>query len=476
MDEYVVEVDIGGIGASHYFTYKKKKYPFSFEMFSLFSQLYKRNPEVFQGKNEIKLIEDEERINLSEESIKDFIQYCHNIRKQINNENVISLNYLAKKYQVNQLIDSTEEYKKKHINELKFQIYLFDSNQNEVENIQIEKEISENLSLYIQNKQLLALPIHSIFRILNNSLNNINDLNELMNFLFECLDKYGRSASILFSNIDFKNLQMDCLTVLLSKYLDIFDFHFINPICMKSLYELQNEQIKKEKLIKIEQIKTMKALYDEINELKKNQRELLEMIKNQQENFIQLLNKATEKKEINQDFKYDPNCQLKGIIYHLTNECGGNVHDEGIVSVYSSSANNIYIPKNAVEFLINDSINYFHSNNENGAWIQYNFKKMSVKPTHYEIKTSLNSVYFPRSWVIEALNNCSGCWKVLDSRNNVKHINAPNSVYVFEISEKLDEDEYYRFIRFRVTGTNSSGYNYLVLKTLEYYGSIKKYQ
>lgn len=49
--------------------------------------------------------------NLQEKAIKEFIQFCRfQGILQINNDNFLSLNYLAQKYKVHELISLTEKY------------------------------------------------------------------------------------------------------------------------------------------------------------------------------------------------------------------------------------------------------------------------------------------------------------------------------------------------------------------------------
>ena len=68
----------------------------------------------------INLIDDEYQdiIYLCDESIDNFISFCHYKEIQINNNNVIGTNYLAKKYEFLSLIKITENYISEHIDEL----------------------------------------------------------------------------------------------------------------------------------------------------------------------------------------------------------------------------------------------------------------------------------------------------------------------------------------------------------------------
>lgn len=87
-------------------------------------------------------------------------------------------------------------------------------------------------------------------------------------------------------------------------------------------------------------------------------------------------------------FDFDGNSEnrLNGIISHLTKEVGGNVVDNKIVNITSSTINDSsQSPKNAADFI---GENFFASKNNNiDQWIMYDFKKRKIHPTKYSIKT-----------------------------------------------------------------------------------------
>lgn len=165
----VCELDIGLLESTHYFIYRKRKYSFNLGVFSIVSELYKRTINQIQQTKDIYLVgkENDNIINISEDAIKDFILICHNIKKTINNENVVAIDYLSNRYEVNKVHEYTQKYISMHENELRFQKYLLNSEQNNLSvytdnSIQFEQEIINNLSVYIDNKQLLVIPISSI--------------------------------------------------------------------------------------------------------------------------------------------------------------------------------------------------------------------------------------------------------------------------------------------------------------------------
>jgi hypothetical protein len=69
---------------------------------------------------------------------------------------------------------------------------------------------------------------------------------------------------------------------------------------------------------------------------------------------------------------------LQGIISYLTKKHGGNIHEKGIVTITSKSVLNDdpkYALKSVADFA---SDSYFHSKNEPGQWICWDFREMRV--------------------------------------------------------------------------------------------------
>lgn len=178
--------------------------------------------------------------------------------------------------------------------------------------------LSQRLLDYADNPELLGLSIPSLSRIISNYVKNNTDQNQnqskIFDFLFKCLDKYGRQASPLFTNIDFSGERMEYLNLLLTKYSNIFDFHFIKSSFLKSIYEVQSSIIYKEETIKIEHEKRSKQISDEINKCKQIKEEITTEIKDLVE---------TTKKEIKQEISQmiDQLNQIKNEFKAEINQC-----------------------------------------------------------------------------------------------------------------------------------------------------------
>ena len=110
--------------------------------------------------------------------------------------------------------------------------------------------------------EIVIIHFPTLYRILNKYQSKQGNKSISIDFLFKCLDKYETEASILFENIDFSVNQTKYVNLLLTKYSKIFDFHFINWLLLKSVYDQQNEKI----LIEIESQSNLKKCQDEMNQ------------------------------------------------------------------------------------------------------------------------------------------------------------------------------------------------------------------
>ena len=160
---------------------------------------------------------------------------------------------------------------------------------------------------------------------------------------------------------------------------------------------------------------------------------------------------------------------LDGILAHLTNQCGGNVHDKKEVNVTASSVSYIYDSKNAADARTHLS---FWSNDEPNSWICYDFKDRRVTPTSYSLRScgggpgSLNI----KSWVFEASNNGTS-WHLLDSHINNNDLDDKSVTHNFPIKSNPGGQSY-RFFRIRQTGANHYGTHVLQLSAFEIFGFL----
>lgn len=265
---------------THSFVYQGKQYPIKYEYFKLSSEYFQENQRELEHAKTIQFIDDKSTLNklISEDSIKTFIKFVQREPISLSNENVAILNYLGKKYKIKSLIKSTCNYINEHRDEIILDIFTINQNEPDFELETYEEAISNHLKEYFNDHRLLNLQIASLYRIVakyhGQKEGNLNDdekqaLNE---FLFKCLDEFGREASALFKYFDFGNSRVECMNQLLTEYKDVFDFHFINSDYLATVYEYESilkDEIEEEKRKNQEASSSIQSMKDEIEALKK---------------------------------------------------------------------------------------------------------------------------------------------------------------------------------------------------------------
>jgi hypothetical protein len=170
---------------------------------------------------------------------------------------------------------------------------------------------------------------------------------------------------------------------------------------------------------------------------------------------------------VNQVFVASEGGELNGIFSFLTRECGGNIHDRGIVAVSASSQHYSDYPVQVI-FDFKTKFSGFATKNEDNSWICIEFKQHRIKPTHYSIRTRADSdTQHPRTWVLEGVGD-AGDWFPLDCQTSNSELSGPNCVRTFSIGSPREV----RSVRLRQTGPNSSNCNHLILKSIELFGEL----
>jgi hypothetical protein len=168
-------------------------------------------------------------------------------------------------------------------------------------------------------------------------------------------------------------------------------------------------------------------------------------------------------------FPFRPSSPLNGIISHLTAKFGGNVHDRGVVHITANrvrSDDPSYAAKNVVD-LGTDS--YFSSANDANQSICFDFKKMTITPTHYSIRMNSNSPNYHhlKSWVLEGSKE-GNSWIEIDRQNDYGDLNSQFGVTIFSVGRS----ESVGLLRLRQAGQNHQGNNFLYFTAFEIFGSV----
>lgn len=261
-----------------YFVYKNKKYHFDFSLFKKNSNYFYNNRNLLKNVETINLLNEcDDSIEIPEEAIHAFISSCQNEECNISRSIVIPLQFLSYKFEVPQLIEITNEIVRNNFDEIFFQSFLFKIQfQNCDKKVEFFDTKSEEeaavarLKECINDERMFQLPISILDRIfhkyffdsksgigMNSKSENKLNSTEIIEFLFKCLDRYGRDASILFSYVDFEQQSIGVVDRLLKQYSEIFDFNVINSTLLKTTMMLTSEvtRVKEECLVAFNEMK-----------------------------------------------------------------------------------------------------------------------------------------------------------------------------------------------------------------------------
>ena len=156
---------------------------------------------------------------------------------------------------------------------------------------------------------------------------------------------------------------------------------------------------------------------------------------------------------------------FNGIVQHLRDECGGNPHEKGVISITASSNSNQC--HQLVDYGWN---NWWCTDNQPNSWVQFDFKSRRVCLSHYSLKSDGNGYNHLVSWALEVSDDGS-TWEVVDERNT-QDLNGNYIVKTYECSKR--SDRFVRFVRLRQTGKNSDNYDDLNLSEIEFFGNLAK--
>lgn len=525
-----------GVQCTNYFTYKDKLFPFNIVFFNCFSQYFSFHHIQLEPNSTIKLLEyTEDDINLTDETINDFINYCQNQHIYLSKENVSSLHKLAKKFMVPKLLDSTEKFITAHRREFVIEYLSINESKENFTGNEYEEMISNDLIYYVKDERLLSLSMPVLYRIMTKYQQKIQEdkkhqqPSEITEFLFKCLDRFGRPASVLFDGFDFGISGVSVIRRLHDEYSEKFDFHFINPIKLKTVYELESEIIRREQKVteeisamrlENEEIKrskdkqnkqNLKELKDEISEMKKKQgeirieiddlkikmeaqestilslrskladhdemnRKIAEMMKEIEimkkkaaDSQSQQINKASNAAKPKKSCLFQSWSNTNGITSYLGNSvflsCGGGACSD-----------------NPVSNIRNYNDDYFYNYatkqpaSESDSFIKFDFGSKRIDLYSYFIRSNDSDENYchPKTWLIEGSNDNTN-WTKIDRQENDQNLRGKYKEHYFEClsSNHGNESSRYRFIRYVQEKSWDDRYLYHIFITyMELYGDI----
>jgi hypothetical protein len=163
-------------------------------------------------------------------------------------------------------------------------------------------------------------------------------------------------------------------------------------------------------------------------------------------------------------YPYAEGHEFEGIIHDLTAKCGGNVHEKGVVNITASSYGE------TAHKVVNYGSHEAWAAVAPNPWICFDFKEQCVALSHYTLKTSTADDY-PLTWAMEGSNDGTN-WTIVDERST-QDLNGASRVKTFECSQSRSS-EFFRYLRLRHIGNNSSNRERLEFMHMEIFGSLNR--
>lgn len=302
--------------------------------------------------------------------------------------------------------------------------------------------IGDELNFCAQNFNQLSqkiksqLDLEDIEKIITSDELQIEDEDYLLNFVID-LYQTNKNSSYLFDNIYFINISNEALNFFYTKF-DINDLH--------------------------------QSTWDSIMDRLLNSRGSQCIEKRQYTNS----NKPSQKL-----FEYSADSPFNGILKYLTDKTGGNIHDNGTISITASSTQ--YFAGQKFAKNCKNLVNYtdFHKSsmwspaNENNFSLIFDFKDRHVDLQAYTFHTPVeNTKDYPRSWNVMVSVDGSH-WRYSDVKHDVSEMNRCNTTQHFRC--KNDHDNVgYRYIKITNNGPCWNGNNryYFDISAVEFYGYL----
>ena len=163
---------------------------------------------------------------------------------------------------------------------------------------------------------------------------------------------------------------------------------------------------------------------------------------------------------------FDSTDPLNGIFTYISNRDHEKFHTNVVVEASST-----YQAKPMSIIEKSKTANFFSTKTMADQWIKFTFSIDEVQLTGYVIQThNLKLRPYIKNWTFSGSKDGIN-WVILDSVVESNALSQPNS----HIMRKVDTKEFYRAFKLDHTGTNSLGYDNIILSHVELFGAIRDY-
>lgn len=339
---------------------------------------------------------------------------------------------------------------------LNFLQYKFNTYQFKFEDNDCIQFIAENFYKYEKIK-LFKLPKIVLFHVISSDKLTIKNEDELFEFITELFQS---------NNHKFDTDEENKIDI--TSFYELIDFNYLND---DNLLHLIHD-------IKVDQISSQ--LWQQIKTIFSQRLNRINQTNNPIHKCIDKVHR------VYCPFNGDGKNRFNGIIKYLTDKFGGNIVEKGVIKIENLCKCDFIWNREdqsgdvRAAVRLNDPNKYFDSyitpDQNDILYLKYDFLGRKVQLNCYSIRSRPNcgkeGANF-MNWIIEGTNDDSDDknWVRLDTRNNDYTTDEKSAVNTFYISNKLKENEYFRFIRVGCI-KNSCGNNAIVFSALEFFGSI----
>jgi hypothetical protein len=168
--------------------------------------------------------------------------------------------------------------------------------------------------------------------------------------------------------------------------------------------------------------------------------------------------------------EFPPNSETRGVFWHLTAACGGNVAEKQEVlvtasSVHASPGANGGTARWEMKYAVDHNIEtHFHADNNANEWICFDFNKRIMTPSHYEICSGWHPL---KSWRVEGSLDGNN-WFTLDEQKDNLDISKDKMSHTFPVMESRAV----RMIRLTQTGRTHNGEKWFMIRRFEVFGTL----
>jgi hypothetical protein len=379
------------------------------------------------------------RSEVCSSSLRVFIDGCHQLLHskpfEITRDNFLELDLLCEEFQIRSLQQQVHTFINTNDRSLlipSIQQFLKQGRPT----TDLERQLKAHLLDFLDDPELPTLPLNVLARVITFSgriptENNRNEFDRLFKFCLQLLDDQASSASMLFVGLDLTHCSAS----------QIHDLHSRNSF----LWAFLADSFPSTLITLISTIDKYKQMFEtEHSEFEKFRFEHQEMkqLCDRQGQMIHEFSARMTTLEVRTSFLSFP---LKlgpppdGIISYLTRKHGDNPARLGLIKVDLSSVySNDQLGPNVFDFM-ESSYACAGSGYETSQWIDFDFQKMRVKPTHYWIRSysASNSGVHLKSWVLQCVDDEKRPVE-LDSRVNTEILNSAHAIGAFEIAHSME--------------------------------------